>query len=90
MSGTRATLRSVSELRGRECEILREKRLSGGREQHRNSRMVLHGSGWCREARSLACDIMTDPGRYITRHEMQYSRDNSSAEVVIPHGCHHL
>ena len=44
VSGKRATLRSVSELRGCECEILREKRLSGGREQQRNSRMVWHGS----------------------------------------------
>ena len=35
----------VSELRGCECEILREKRLSGEREQQRNSRMVWHGSG---------------------------------------------
>ena len=34
----------VSELRGCECEILREKRLSGGREQQRDSRMVCHGS----------------------------------------------
>ena len=45
VSGKRATLRSVSELRGCECEILREKRLSGEREQQRNSRMVWHGSG---------------------------------------------
>ena len=44
VSGKRATLRSVSELRGCECEILREKRLSGGREQQRDSRMVCHGS----------------------------------------------
>jgi hypothetical protein len=35
----------VSELRGCECEILREKRLSGGRGQQRNSRMVWHGYG---------------------------------------------
>ena len=45
VSGKRANLRSVSELRGCECEILREKRLSGGREQQRYSRMVRHGSG---------------------------------------------
>ena len=45
VSGKRATLRSVSELRGCECEILREKLLSGGREQQRNYRMVWHGSG---------------------------------------------
>ena len=45
VSGKRATLRSVSELRGCECEILREKRLSGEREQQRNYRMVWHGFG---------------------------------------------
>ena len=45
VSKKRATLRSVSELRGCECEVLREKRLSGEREQQRNSRMVWHGSG---------------------------------------------
>ena len=47
MSGKRGAMRGTSERGGCEFEILREKRLSEGREQQCNSRMVWHGSGWC-------------------------------------------
>ena len=41
VAGKRASLRSVSELRECECEILREKRISGEREQQRNIENVV-------------------------------------------------
>ena len=45
VSENRGIMRGISERGGCECEMLRGKRLSGGREQQRNYRMAWHGSG---------------------------------------------